>query len=161
MTVTDAELDLYTAIVAEISEGREREDALAAHSLTDEAFDALEARVEAESSHAMASGGDAVPAFILRLDRAMTRARAAATKGKTPIPFDVFTRALGALTSGRDPTKELERLGLDGRDLSRAIAAYATQLAKDPTKAQALARALSKTAPNKPESGGGSSGGAD
>ncbi|HTJ82235.1 MAG TPA: hypothetical protein VL400_10955 [Polyangiaceae bacterium] len=142
MTITDAELDAYASVVAQVAEGASQSDALAAAGLDDERFASLEKAVDAETSRALDAPGDAVPEFLTRLDRAVARAQAEARKGKPPMPFEQLTRVLGAIASGREPAKELERLGVDPRELSRAISAYAADLARDPARAKALADAI-------------------
>ncbi len=156
MAVTDSELDLYADVSAEIALGRPREEVLGARAMDDAAFEALEAAVEAETSRAMDELGDAVPKFLVRLDRSMARARAEADRAGTPISFEAFTTAIAAIASGRDPKAELARLGLDGRDLGRALAAYSGELAKNPGRAAELTRALAAVKKAAPGTGDGS-----
>lgn len=142
----DGELELYAAITAEIAAGRPREDAMRERGLDDERFAAIEERIEAAFSDAMDAAGDGVPPFIQRYEVAMREAHEAARSSEAPMPLADFARVMRVMEGGRDPKKELDRLGLSAADVARAVSHYGPRLAREPALVVELER-LKRGAP--------------
>jgi hypothetical protein len=136
------ELEIYGAIAADLARGRDRGEALAAHGLDEERFDALEERALA----AMAADDDAqdgIPEPIAQFDAALRVAHA-------PEPHDVpsledFVRALMVAQEGGKVHERLAERGLSLELLLRGSGYYTPKLVSDPELARRFQELCSRS----------------
>jgi hypothetical protein len=143
MSIERSRLELYAKVVAEIASGEPEDVAYAQNELTEPSFQALEREVEGAFSAALEAQGDAPSPFLVEYDAVMRAAHARAAARCPPVPFDDFARAIAAVTSGRDPVKALEAVGLTARDLTRGAQEHGAALAKSPELLDKLEKARS------------------
>lgn len=132
MTEADEQLERYATISAALAAGQPRQAVLTAHGVSEEAFDALEAEIEAKFSAAMDASGAEVPRFLQEYEAAMRRAQQEVVRAGPAVSLESFARGVAVVQGTSDPVKALERAGLTTADLVRGLTDWGEALAKDP-----------------------------
>lgn len=112
----------------------DRAAVLAEAGLTEEAYEALDERVQDALSRAIDESDEAgVPPLVARYDAALKKAYEGL---EPPLDLERFARATIVLRQGGDPTNALAKIGMTLQDYLRSSPIWAARLSKD----EALAR---------------------
>lgn len=149
-TASLAELRAHASVAASMAMGMSREAATRAAGLSEEAYEALDRRVDAALDRAIAASTQSPDPVLVTYERELREAQARARAAQPEITVDQLLRALAALGSGDDPRKALESLGLDPAALVRAVTQHAPTLARDPALGARLAQLFAATRSKKP-----------
>jgi len=135
-----AELRAYATVLAAMTQGRPIEVATREAGLDEAGFEALDRRIDAAVSCAVAASGDSPHPLLIAYERELQEAQTRARPAVAETSIDELAQALAALGSGTDPRKALEAMGLDVAAVVRAVSQHAATLARDPALATRLAQ---------------------
>lgn len=136
------DIEAYAVLQLRLA-AEDREAVLREHGLSEEAFDALDARAQAALSAALddpsldvEGPGVTLPPIVARYDAALRKA----SEGlEPPLTLERFAEATVLLRSATDPIKALAARGMGFPEYQRSSAIWAARLSKDDVLARRFA----------------------
>jgi hypothetical protein len=135
----DLDIEAYALLQMRLGRG-DRASVLAEHGLTEDAYEALDERVQSALSRAIDESDEAgVPPLIARYDAALKKAHEGL---EPPLDLERFAEATLVMRRGGDPTKALAKIGIALHDYFRSSPIWAMRLSKDDALARRFAELM-------------------